>query len=103
MLSTTVVDEVTDELRRRSDTLLELGTDILESTEQLPALADWLVEQVTDEQQRTLWLVVTTALFIILAVGLIARSRVLRWAPVIDPSTSTAASPGASPSRSRRH
>lgn len=84
LLSTTVVDEVTEELRRRSDTLLELGGDILESTEQLPALADWLVEQVTDEQRRALWLVVTTALVIILAVGLIARNRVLRWAPAID-------------------
>jgi len=80
-LAATVVDEVSQEIRRRTDTLFELAADIVDSTDQVPALAEWLSQQVTDNERRTVWIVVMTALVMILAVGLIAREFVMRFRP----------------------
>jgi small conductance mechanosensitive channel len=80
-LAATVVEEVSEEIRRRTDTLYELAADILDSTDQIPALLEWLSQQVTDNERRTVWIVVITALVMILAVGLVARDFVLRLRP----------------------
>jgi len=84
-VAATVVDELTTELRRRSDGLLDIMDDALRSTEQLPVFYAWLGQQVADPSQRTVWLGVLGILFVIFAAGLIARANVLRWRPVPDP------------------
>jgi small conductance mechanosensitive channel len=85
-VAVTVVEDLTTELRRRSANLAEILTDAIESTEQLPALYEWVEDQVTDPEQRTVWVGVLGAVVLILAVGLAARSMVLRLRPEPDPA-----------------
>lgn len=84
-VAVTVVEDLTTELRRRGANLADILTDAIDSTEQLPALYDWVEDQVTDPEQRVLWLGVLGALVLIIAVGLAARSMVLRLRPEPDP------------------
>ncbi|MEZ5861240.1 MAG: mechanosensitive ion channel [Geminicoccaceae bacterium] len=84
-VAVTVVEDLTTELRRRSASLADILTDAVESTEQLPALYEWVEDQVTDAERRSIWLGVLGALVLTVAVGLAARSMVLRLRPDPDP------------------
>lgn len=84
-VAATVVDELTSELRRRGEGLVDIVDGVIESTNQLPVFFDWLSDQVADEIQRSVWLGVLAALFVIFGVALGARSAVLRWRPAPDP------------------
>jgi small conductance mechanosensitive channel len=73
------------EFQRRADWLLVVIADIAESADRLPALVEWLSTQVTDGEQRTVWLGVMITILLIMAVGLLARNLVLRLSPRPDP------------------
>ncbi len=83
-VAVTVAEDLATELRRRSANLADILTDAIDSTEQLPALYEWVEDQVTDPEQRTIWLGVLGVLVLIIAVGLAARSMVLRLRPAPD-------------------
>ncbi len=85
LVAATVIDEFADELRRRTDTLFDIATDIADSTDQLPALVSWIYEQAADDEYRRIWIFVTGAVFGIVALGLLARYLVLRARPPLDP------------------
>lgn len=84
LVAATIIDEFATGVRRRGDDLREIINDVMKSTNQLPLLAEWLYEQITDNTQRTLWIAVVSALFAIVAVGLVARLVILRMRPPLD-------------------
>ena len=86
ILAVTVIDDVADELRRRTDALFDIAIDIADSADQLPELVAWVREQVADDGNRRAWFLVIAAVFSIVAVGLLARMFVLRLRPPHDPS-----------------
>lgn len=85
LVAATVLDEFTEEVRRRTDTLFEIAADIADSADQLPALVTWVQEQVVDGEHRRIWLIVTGAVFAIIGLGLLARSMILRLRQPLDP------------------
>ncbi len=85
LVAATVLDEVADELRRRTDTLVEIASDVAVSSDQLPELVAWISGQMADASSRRVWIIVTGAVFGILALGLLARHQVLRLRPPLDP------------------
>lgn len=84
-VAATVAEDLASELQRRGEDLADILTEAIASTGQLPALYDWVEEQVTDSEQRSIWLSVLGAVLLIVAVGLVARSMVLRLRPDPDP------------------
>lgn len=84
MVAATVFEEFTEELRRRTDSLFEIAGEIADSADQVPALVDWVIEQAADADSRRVWTVVTTAVFTIVALGLLARYQILRLRPPFD-------------------
>jgi moderate conductance mechanosensitive channel len=84
LVAATIIDDFASEFQRRTDGFVEIIDEIVESTDQLPMLVDWLTQQVTDPEQRTLWIGVLSGIMLIIAVGLAARVIVLRLRPRLD-------------------
>jgi small-conductance mechanosensitive channel len=84
MIAATVMDEFATEFQRRTDNLFAIISDVVDSADQLPVLAEWLSEQVADEEQRAVWIGVVSVIVLIIAIGLAARGFVLRWRPRLD-------------------
>jgi len=85
MVAATVFEEFIEEYRRRTDSLFAIAGDIADSTEQIPALVAWVAAQASDPDSRRVWTFVTSAVFVIVALGLLARFQVLRLRPPFDP------------------
>ena len=85
IVAVTVVEDLATGLQKRGEDLADILTDAIASTDQLPALYDWVADQVIDDAQRKIWLGVLGAIVLIVAVGLLARSMLLRLRPEPDP------------------